>query len=458
MFLIFFYLIDFINIASLISLVDLRKRSNDFINIASLISLVDLRKRSIMKHRILFVLTLIAATAFFSSGQSTQFRYRVKIETKHKVMQEIKMTNADTVKLPNQAIISSQKKYQIGETEFIVDIKATLRHDTIIYASKTILKTITLAGWATVSVDKNDKSKLNINYWRNPANKFALGSKLRIDREGKIKEKTLKEETEFNVIHISLADYRNYIANKRQISLLEDKLKKDTTNITAYPPKSKTDSIEKIINKISYLKSKTSSLLWFDSSTEKIFKLSKSGDTLSIYANKYHGNYSIQLENREYVSFWFNCIEGGALTIPFKYIPKFTKNNVEISNQFTANLNVGAYLGYSFGKTRYMYRKNEDKEPSKYLVSAGSFLNVSRIEIDSTTSLSATEPLKTKKTIATISPGIGIMTSIYNFRLGVFVGNDLAIGRTAQKWDYHNRYWWGFGFGYNIGLLWDATK
>jgi len=294
-----------------------------------------------MKTTLTIALILLVTNLTF--GQTTQFRYRVKIQKKHLVLQDIETKGADTVKLPRGAVISSQIKYQFADTAYTADIKDTLANEMVIYGTKDIPVTKELPGWATVAVDKDDKSKLNINYW--------LGDTY--DRNGK---------------------------------------------------------------------------------------------------------YYLKLKNREYASFWFNCIEGGALTIPFKYRPKFTKNNIDISEQLTADLNVGAYLGYSFGKTKYMYRKNEDKEPSKWLVSIGPFLSVSRVEADSLSSLTAKVPLNEKRTFSTISPGVGLMTSIYNFRFGVFLGKDMSIGSTAQKWDYRNKGWWGFGLGYNLGLIWGATK
>ena len=294
-----------------------------------------------LKITLLTIITLV--TTIFVYGQTTQFMYRVKVQSDHEVIEDVKTEKADTVKLSAGTVISSQKKFNIDGTSYTADSKDTLKTNTIVFGTKDIPTKRSLPGWATVAVDKDNKSKLHINYW--------LGDDY--DRNGK---------------------------------------------------------------------------------------------------------YYLKLKNREYASFWFNSIEGGALTIPFKYRPKFTKNNVAISDEFTADLNVGAYIGYSFGKIKYMYRKNEDKTPSKWLVSAGPFLSVSRVEIDSTTSLSAATPLKAKKAIATVSPGIGVMTSIYDFRFGVFLGKDLAIGETAQKWDYHKRWWWGFGFGYNLGLIWGASK
>ncbi len=296
-----------------------------------------------MSYKVLIIGVMFIMNWVVCRGQTTQFRYRVYIEGKHLVKQDIETPNADTIKLPIGAVISNQRKFKYNDIEYIADIKDTLKKDRVIYGTKDVPNLMKLPGWAIITVDKDDKSKLNINYW--------LGNKY--DKNGK---------------------------------------------------------------------------------------------------------YYIKLENRDYVNFWFNSFEGGPLTIPFKYRPKFRRNNIDISDEFTADLNIGAYLGYSFGKITYMYRKNEDKEPSKWLVSIGPFLSVSRIEIDSLTTLSATEPLKQKKAIATVSPGIGVMTSIHDFRFGVFLGNDLAIGRTAQQWDYGNRWWWGFGLGYNVGLLWNVKK
>jgi hypothetical protein len=240
-----------------------------------------------LKTTILTVVSLMATAITY--GQTTQFRYRVLIQNKHKVIQDVKTEKADTLNLPAGTIISSQKKYKIGDTEYTADIKDTLKTSTQILGTKDIPTNKILPGRATVAVDKDDKSKLHINYW--------LGDKY--DRNGK---------------------------------------------------------------------------------------------------------YYLKLKNRQYASFRFNCIEGGALTIPFKYRPKFTKNNIDISDQFTADLNVGAYLGYSLGKIKYMYRKGEEKEPSKWLVSIGPFLSISRAEIDSTTTLSATEPLKIKNQLQLFRP------------------------------------------------------
>lgn len=296
-----------------------------------------------MKRTGLFILMFLCAVNFVCFGQSVQFRYRVLVQSKHMVYRDAKSHNKDTLVLQPGTLVTSKKSFKTEGQEFeavYVDTVKSLRR---IFLEKSEPRLLSLPGWATIAVDKDDKSILHVNYW--------LGAK--------------------------------YDRNEK---------------------------------------------------------------------------YYLKLENRQYASFWFNSIEGGALTIPFKYRPKFKKNNVDVPSELTADINVGGYLGYSFGKIKYMYRRNEEKDPSKWLVSIGPFLSVSKVDVDSSSSISATEPMKQKKTIAVLSPGIGLMTSINDFRFGVFVGNDWAVGKESQKWDYHNKWWFGFGFGYNLGLIWGAAK
>ncbi|WP_339925801.1 hypothetical protein [uncultured Cyclobacterium sp.] len=169
-------------------------------------------------------------------------------------------------------------------------------------------------------------------------------------------------------------------------------------------------------------------------------------------------DYYIKLKNRQSVKFWYNTIEGGALTIPFKYRPRFNKNGIEVEEQFNSDLNVGMYIGYSFGQVKYIYRQLEETQPTDWKVSIGPFFSVSTTKIDSSSTSSAETPLTKEVGIATFSPGVGLMTSVSDFRFGVFVGKDITFGKTGQKWNYHNKTWFGFGVGYNLGLIWGKSE
>lgn len=171
-------------------------------------------------------------------------------------------------------------------------------------------------------------------------------------------------------------------------------------------------------------------------------------------------DFFIQLENRESVKFWFNTLEGGPLTIPFKYRTGYSEGEINVPTDFSTDINIGAYLGFSIGQVTYSYRKHELHKPSKWSISIGPFASVSSMQLNESNTLTALEPFGPDEStdIATVAAGIGIMVSVYDFRLGCFAGRDFAGGQAALKWDYHNRTWVGIGLGYNIGLLWKGGK
>ena len=171
-----------------------------------------------------------------------------------------------------------------------------------------------------------------------------------------------------------------------------------------------------------------------------------------------NADYYIKLKNRQTARFWFNTWEIGALTVPFKYRPSFTRNGVKVEEQFNADLNVGLYTGFTFGQVFYSYRKREDTKPTEWKISVGPFLSVSTLKIDANNTTSADVPLTDERTIATLSPGLGLMASIRDFRFGFFVGADYAFGDTAKKWNYNKKTWYGFGLGYNLGLIWGKAE
>lgn len=421
-------------------------------------------KTTIMKTLFIFSFRLatplvILLTSFKSYSQSTEYRYKVRIQQKHLVLQDIEDKKGEELKFSSKTVLTYQSKHIIGDTSLTADLKRTVKDDSTVYIPKKIPQVRTLAGNAFITIDSADKSKLNINYWLNPTNTFSIGTKLKFEKYGVSREEILKTTTSFEVSKVSLNSYNAFQKNKIRLKYFEDSLKNRTSDMKALYPLSKPikKQLLSLEKDIASLKGEIKQYLWLDYSHERIFEMD-GNDTVNVYAQKYQSGYYIKLENRQYTSFRFDCIEAGPLTIPFKYRPKSTRKGIGISDELTAEYNIGAYVGYSFGKIRYMYREHEDKKPQKYLMTVGPFLNVSRIEIDSSSTISAVEPLKQKRAIAALSPGIALMTSIYDFRVGFFIGNDITFGSTARKWDYRNKLWIGFGVGYNIGLLWGGSK
>ncbi|MBS1638167.1 MAG: hypothetical protein JST26_19800 [Bacteroidetes bacterium] len=193
---------------------------------------------------------------------------------------------------------------------------------------------------------------------------------------------------------------------------------------------------------------------WLPLDSSKIYKAIKATDTI-IYAVKYDPttDYIIKLNNREYKSFYFTSWDAGAVTIPFKYRFSYHKNNVAISDQFTADVNVGAFFGRSLGWVKYKYRRGYDLKPGTWKFTIGGFASPSITEIDSSSTSGDIKPLSSKKTIGAASLGGGIMISAYDFKFGIFSGTDIGIGDDARKWNYNNKLWIGLGLGYSLSSL-----
>ena len=163
-------------------------------------------------------------------------------------------------------------------------------------------------------------------------------------------------------------------------------------------------------------------------------------------------DYFLELKNREYLSLRTKKIIFGAVSIPFKYRFSFKENDIEVDSEFTTDFNAGVFGGYNIGRYRVRYENKELKELANISFTFGPFLSLSTTEINDKNTTLATIPLEEdeSKTIGLFSPGMGAMITVYNFNFGVFGGWDFGYGGSAKKWNYNDRFWLGFGIGYNI--------
>lgn len=163
--------------------------------------------------------------------------------------------------------------------------------------------------------------------------------------------------------------------------------------------------------------------------------------------------YFIKLKNREYVSFSYSNYEISALTIPFKYHFGYSENDIEIDPVFNADLNISTFIGKRFGKASYTYDTYKGMIENNWSVTVGGFLGLSSQKIDSTSTSMDDNPLDKEMNVPSLSYGIGAVFNISKFNLGLFLGADKGLGNTAEKWNYDNRLWFGFGFGYKLAFL-----
>ncbi|PQJ22767.1 hypothetical protein BSU00_00120 [Tenacibaculum sp. SG-28] len=318
-------------------------------------------------------------------------------------------------KLTKNTILKQEEvKNSDGKTYTVIKLDTVQKDTMIAFDRAHILSIKDFSGWVNIKSDANDKSKLNINP--------LLGIKQKID-SGTIVNR-------ISQIITCKGDY-------------ERTSKKDTLEQDEYYN-------YKRINKEDFIFSKSD---WYTSS-KNIIEVYKDQNIDHYLINNFDQNadFYIKLDNRSYLNLKEESIVFGPIIIPFKYRFGHTKNGVDISADFSADFNAGLFGGKSWGRYRVKYESDELKKLSNLSLTVGIFLSLSATTFDEDSTTSAKVPLTEdeSETRASLSPGIGIMTSIYNFNFGLFGGFEVGFGSIAEKWDYNKRPWIGFGVGYNI--------
>ncbi len=159
--------------------------------------------------------------------------------------------------------------------------------------------------------------------------------------------------------------------------------------------------------------------------------------------------YYFKLKNGDKLRLPFIDGTVSVFTIPFKY--RFKQPNV--SEEFSsASLNINVLAGVSFGRTTFMYRENVDCKTNNSKFTVGIFGGSSIVELTSSNTSAADEPLaegvKITKGLASI--GLGAAYSFNKISLGGFLGWDYAIGNDSEKWNYNKKPWIGIAIGYSL--------
>lgn len=372
-----------------------------------------------MKKISLFLFAISILNIAYS--QTYETLNKVYIPEYATIIKTVKVKNCSDV-FPKGYIVKKEYKKKNGDIEYTLTRTDSLTKDSVYLVEKSITKEIkSFGGYANITVDEKDKSILHVNYWLNPFNK--VKEKIQI----KIRNRKMNCNEEF--------DSKDTVYN----------ITKDTTfNLYMITEKFFSDTTKD----------------WFKNSSQiiEVYKEKEPG-TLDYYlVNKYDKNadYTIKMENREFKSYRKQGIEFGVVTIPFKYRFGYTKNNIQVKQEFQADLNVGVFGGYKLGRYRVRYEGTTLKDLANLSCTIGGFLNLSTTTLDSISTTLGKVPFKKeeKASIGVLAPGIGIMASIYNFQIGAFLGWDLGFGQYAKQWNFNGRPWLGFGIGYNLTSFW----
>lgn len=373
-----------------------------------------------------FILSLaLLAIVYPGFGQTYKTKDFVKIPQGVEITKTITVKNCDEV-IKAGSVITREIKKKNGKEEVTIVKVDTLKTDTKLGFDKAVpLKLSSLPGKANISASEKDGSTLLINYYLNP-------------------EHTLDSGTNIRIVYYKIdCDGKPFIEKQeaRQRRLLQD------TSVLLCKISNKQDTAAD----------------WFKYS-DVVIEVYKN-DMIDYYLiNKYdrNGSYSMQLDNREYISYTKRSMEFGAITIPLKYRFGYTRdidgNAVKVNNEFIADANLGLFAGYKLGRYRVRNDGGKLKDLSDLGATIGVFASLSSTSIDSLSTAGSGTPLKTgeKISIGVFSPGLGIMLSIYNVQIGGFIGYDFGFGANGGKWNFHKRPWLGFGVAYSLASFWKS--
>jgi len=375
-----------------------------------------------MNKQIKIIVTAIMIALSFGHLQAQTYESRnyIKIPPDREIIKTMKANKCPEV-LDSGYVVHHEFKRKLKDIEYTISKTDSSTRDTSCFFDKEIkVKLKSLPGKANLTVDEKDPSLFLVNYWLNPKHVLPSGTTLHY---------------EYRVLGCD----SNMKFEKEEKQLLKKKTKIFMFRI------SNNDTIQD----------------WYKYS-DLILKTYNGEKLTGVYANMYDrsGQYTLKLENRDFFSYAKRAFEFSALTIPFKYRFGYEKTvegvDIKVKDEFIADLNIGAYGGYQIGKYRLRREGNKLRELAKLGGSVGGFITFSTVALDSLNTTAGTEPFSKdeKSTIGIISPGLAAMFTLYNFQIGGFAGWDLAIGQDRKNWNHNNRFWLGFGFGYNLGGFW----
>lgn len=375
-----------------------------------------------MRLRLVFTAILLLPISLLI-GQTTEFQGRVHLGPLAHVYKIVTIPNCPQTYTPiigtSATTVTHETKYANDKTEITVkDIVNPIGLNPIIINANKILRVAMSPnsdGKANLYLDDKDKSVLYVNYWLNAENVVPAGTTIEeyypvYNCAGVIPVMTLR------ATRILTADEKFY-------------------RLRVIPGSPET------------------TMQWFLNS-EQIRVLDAHGGINYYLVDKYDRNakYVLELQNREYISYNSPSLDLGTLTIPFKYRFGFKKNGIEIKDDVTASFNIGVYGGYKLSRYSIINKAGTYTNRTLFSLRVGPFINLSTTTLDSvSTSVGKVTLAKDiKQNIAVLSTGLGLMGNIKNVQVGIFGGWDFGMGSDSGNWNYHKRFWLGFGVGYKL--------
>ncbi|MEM7085852.1 MAG: hypothetical protein AAF489_06700 [Bacteroidota bacterium] len=228
--------------------------------------------------------------------------------------------------------------------------------------------------------------------------------------------------------------------------------KKDTVDCTECPDKTRKASVKLTGDKlyINYL---------LDGDKQQQISITDSSSTKSIDRNE---SYFFKLKNRQTLSLKHNGWIISGLTIPLKYRFSTERRGQEISDDFSASINLNAMISYTLlGRSKFTYLKNLDNSIRDFSWTLGGFVGASTLTLNSRNTVSAGEdriPAGEQLNQGLFSIGLGTSFNYNSFSVGLFYGHDFGLGQdTGRLWDFEGKPFIGVALGIEVLKLGRAS-
>jgi hypothetical protein len=354
-----------------------------------------------------------------------------KVSDQDVVIKTVKVYDCKSI-VPEGSTLKTETLKKGKDKTYTITTEKKLDNSEPIDVEKEIkIRMTNFSGEASLFSKEDTPGKIFIDYWLNP--------KSTIPANVTVKEITRTLKCPADPKKVVASDYKETI-----------KTRKTTERETKYLLRIETAQY----NEWRKPNIKTKVPDWF-THTDLIIEVLKANETIGyVLVDKYDRDviYELEVKNRAVFTTMDKAIEYSPLTIPLKLRFGYSENNIDVKEQFTADANVGAYMGFRIKKLSS--RKEQEKliNLPETAIRFGPFISLSSVALSKSNTNVGTTPLLGEDTdsIGLLSYGFGGVINIKRLNIGVFYGWETGFGVSAENWNYNNRSFLGLGLGFDL--------
>lgn len=354
-----------------------------------------------------------------------------KISKEDVIVKVVKVYDCQS-KVPAGTTLKTETVKKGKDKTYTITSERKIKTEETIPVQKDIrIRMTNFAGKASLFTKEDKPGKVYVDYWLNPINT--------IPANVNIKTITRSLKCPVDVKKVIASDYEEDI-----------KPSKTTEKLSKYLFRLEADEYN------SWRKPKKDTKVpdWF-THTDLIIEVYMANGKLG-YAlvDKYDRDvtYELEIKNRAIFTSFDNGIEYSPLTIPLKVRYGFTKNSIQVKDEFLADANLGAFMGIRIKKFTTRKEQNKLLNLTETALRIGPFVSLATVSLNKNNTTVGTNPIigDNTQSLGTFSYGLGVIINIKNLNIGVFQGWESGFGSEAKNWNFNNKPFLGIGLGYSL--------